>query len=82
MQSVTFKINYSYTIIKMVSFVLTKCFKSSLYQNRYNVLKAYKFTMSILDLVHCCAVHPGGQSHKDKSASIIGFCVPSLSISQ
>lgn len=27
MQSVTFKINYSYTIIKMVSFVLTKCFK-------------------------------------------------------
>lgn len=77
-QSVAFKINYTYTIIKIVCvFFLTMCFKSSLYWNRYSVLKAYKPTTVIWIWLCCWEVCPGAQGlHKGAVPSPLASAHP------
>lgn len=77
-QSVAFKINYTYPIIKIVCvFFLTMCFKSSLYWNRYSVLKANKPTTVIWIWLYCWGVCPGAQGlHKGAVPSSLASAHP------
>lgn len=79
-QSVAFKINYTYTIIKIACFFLTMCFKSSLYC--FSVLKAYKPTTVIRIWLCCWGVPRCPRPTQGCSALTTGLCTPSLTTSQ